>query len=518
MATNQPNFPSITINESLAPLAGNPGVPGVAVAAFAANYNTGPIVPTFIASWNDFLSTYGGFSSTKINYLPYAVYQYFNNGGTGCYVLSLPNTDATTSATTLVDINTPTPDNAVTVKAISPGVWGNTLYVAITSAGNTGRFNVQVYKGGTTTNNLVENFVDLSMNPADPRNVFTVVNSPVSGSGNITMTNLLSSYTAGVNDLALVTTPVQLSGGADGSTAPNLGTAIPTAFDQLQGVILNLNVPAVNNSTIINALIAWAAGRGDTMLVIDGPTPAPPETSAQVVNNYVNMITGGSPITASSYATLYAPWIQISDPASALPGSSIWVPPGGAVLGVWAATDAAKGPWQSPAGITYGKLNLQNIEAIFTPTDLANLNVNNINAIRFVPGYYPAIMGVRTLQQSYPTRYISVRRMLVQLEHDFETLLQFALFEPNNTNLWLQITNVLENYLTNLMQQGILGGTTPDQAFSVVCDSTNNSPASAGSGIVNVQVAVAVTSPAEFIIINISQFQNTGVTTISTQQ
>src|SRR5690242_2301457 len=117
MATNQPNHPGIIINETLAPLAGNPGVPGQAVAAFAANYNTGPSVPTFISSWNDFLQTYGPFSTSKITYLHYAVFQYFNNGGTGCYVLSVPNTDAVTATLTLQDIK---PENALTVSAISP--------------------------------------------------------------------------------------------------------------------------------------------------------------------------------------------------------------------------------------------------------------------------------------------------------------------------------------------------------------------------------------------------------------
>lgn len=518
MTTNQPNHPGIVINETLSPLAGNPGVPGVAVAAFAANYNTGPSVPTFVSTWNDFLNTYGPFSTSKITYLHYAVYQYFNNGGTGCYILAVPNTDAVIASLTLQDIKTPTPDNALTVSAISPGVWGNQIYVAVTSAGNTGRVNLQVYKGGTAATNLVENFIDVSMNPADPRNIVSIVNSPISGSNFITLTNLLSSYTAGTNDLALVTTPQPLTSGSDGTTAPNLGTAVPLGFDQLQGVILNVNIPALTNITTLNTLISWAAGRGDVMMVIDGPAPAPPETSAQVVNNYINMVSGGSPLSASSYATLYAPWIQIADPASSLPGSSIWVPPGGAVLGVWSRTDQNAGPWQTPAGISYGSLILQNIEAVFTPTDLDNLNINNINAIRFVPGFFPAIMGGRTLQQAYPSRYVSVRRMLIQLEHDFQTLLQFALFEPNNDNLWQQVTNVLDNYLTNLMQQGVLGGSTQDQSFSVICDGTNNSPASSGSGIVNVSVAVAITSPAEFIIINISQFQNTGVTTISTQQ
>lgn len=517
MATNQPNFPSITVNETLAPLAGNPGVPGNAVAAFAYNYNQGPLAPTFIQTWNDFLLTYGPFPSNTTSYLHLAVYQFFNNGGTGCYVLTLPNTDAVTASVNLVDIKGGTPDNAITVKAISPGLWGNSLFVAVTSAGNTGRVNLQVYKSGTASTNLVENFIDLSMNPSDPRNILSVVNSPVSGSNYITLTNNLTSYTAGTSDLALVTTPVALASGADGSTPANLATGIPLGFDQLQGVMLNVNVPSLTNASTLNALVTWAAGRGDTMIVIDGPVPVPPETSAQVVNNYVNMIQGGSPINPSSYAALYAPWLQIANPASALPGSSIWVPPGGAVLGVWSNTDAEVGPWQTPAGTGYGRINLQNLEAVFTPSDLATLNTNNINAIRFVPGFFPAIMGGRTLQQSYPSRYVSVRRMLIQLEHDFETLLQFALFQPNNSDLWAQITNNLTNYLTNLMQQNVLGGSTADQAFSIVCDNTNNTPASANAGIINVTVAVALVSPAEFIIINISQFQNTGVTTITTQ-
>jgi phage tail sheath protein FI len=66
------------------------------------------------------------------------------------------------------------------------------------------------------------------------------------------------------------------------------------------------------------------------------------------------------------------------------------------------------------------------------------------------------------------------------------------------------------------MQQGSLGGTTPDTTFQIVCDGSNNTPSTTAAGIVNVSVAVALTSPAEFIMINISQYQNTGVTTVST--
>lgn len=514
--TATPQSPGVYITEILEPL-GNNNIPGEAVGVFAANYNQGPNVPTLITSWNQYMKKYGTFQQAANNSsLHYAVYQFFNNGGSQCYIVAIPNTDATIGTLTLQDVNTP-PDNVITISAISAGAWSNNVYVAITSAGNTGRFNVVIYNGGTASNNIAEQFVDLSINPADPRNVATIINSPKYGSDFINMVVTLPSnqYVAGVNDPALIN-PTPLSGGSNGVTAPSLSTAIPAQLDKLEGTVLNLNIPGVNTPSVINALIAWAEGRGDVMLVIDGPVPAPPESSGQVVQNYLNLITGGTPITASTYATLYAPWIQIVNPASSIPGATVWVPPGGAVLGIWSRADNLVGPWQTPAGVSYGKINLINLEALFTASDLTTLNTNNINAIRFVPNYYPAIMGGRTLEQGYPSRYISVRRMLVKLEHDFTFLLQPALFEPNNAALWLQITSILTNYLTQLMQQGALGGTTPDTSFQVTCDSSNNTPATAAAGIVNANVAVALLSPAEFILINISQFQNTGTTTITT--
>lgn len=515
---SNPTSPGVYITEVLTPITNN-SAPGTANAVFAGAYNRGSGVPRLITSWNQFQLYYGTFSQAGgITGLHYATYQFFNNGGTQCYVLSVANTDAVIATHTFVDTATPTPNNIMTVKAKSPGLWGNQIYVALTTAGRSGRFNVQVYYGSNAATSLVETFIDLSVNPADTRNVSSIVNSPTYGSSFITTTVTLPGgvYTPGTNDPALVATGVALSTGADGTTAPTLSTAIPTALDTLQGQILNLNVPNVHDATTINALITWAIGRGDVMLVVDGPAPTPGQTSAQVVSNYTNLVTGGSPFTATGYATIYAPWIQILDPASSIPGATVFVPPGGAVLGVWSRTDTAVGPWQAPAGVAFGNVNLVNLEAIFNTTDLANLETNNINPIRFIPNYHPSIMGVRTLDQGFPDRYVSVRRMLMKLEHDFNYLLQPALFAPNNPALWQQVTQIITNYLTGLMQQGALGGTTQTETFQVTCDSTNNTPATAQAGFVNASVAVALNSPAEFIIITISQSQNTGTTTITT--
>lgn len=507
--------PGITITESLIPIVST-NTPGEATGVIAGNYNQGPNTPTLITSWNQYLNTYGNFTSASGNTsLHYAVYQFFSNGGSQLYVLAVPNTDAVAATLVCQDTNSP-PDSVMTVTALSPGVWGNSVYVALTSAGNSGRFNFQVFSGGSASSNLIESFVDLSINPSDPRNVASIVNSPTSGSNfvNVTVT-LPGAYESGINDPALINATV-LAGGSNGVTAPSMATAVPAALNALQGTVLNVNLPGVYSAVTINALIAWAESRGDVMLVIDGPAPSFPETSAQCAENYLNLVTGGSPFLQSTYATLYAPWIQISDPASSLPGAVQWAAPGGAVLGIWSRTDNAVGPWQSPAGVTFGNIAAVNLEAQFTSTDLDSLNTNNINAIRLVPNYSAAIMGSRTLEQGYPDRYISIRRMLIMLEHDFNFLLQPALFEPNNPTLWLQIENILTAYLTGLMQDGSLGGTTPDTTFSVICDSSNNTPATAQAGIVNVAVSVALNSPAEFIMITVSQDQNTGNTTITT--
>lgn len=514
---NNPVGPGIFSTEVLSPLTST-ATAGNATATFAAALNRGPGKPTLITSWTQYIAKFGTFAQVGTNNsLHYGVYQFFNNGGTQCYVLAVPNTDAVSATHVFVDTNSPT-DNVMTTTAISPGVWGNNIFIALTSAGRAGRFNLQVFYGGSTISSLVENFIDLSINPVDTRYVANIVNSPTSGSSYITVTVTLPSggYVSGTTDPALVTTPVALTTGSDGVTAPTLGTAVPASLDTLQGRVLNVNLPGVHDATTINALSTWAAGRGDVLIVMDGPPPSPPQTSAQVAANYTGLLTGGSPITASSYVCIYAPYIKIVDPASAVPGAAVFVPPGGAVLGVWSRTDSAVGEWQTPAGITYGQVSLVDVEARFTATDMGTLTNANINAIVLVPNYYPTIMGGRTLQQGYPNMYLSVRRMLMKLEHDFTYLLQPVLFEPNNSTLWLQVTQILTNYLNGLMQQGALGSTIETSTFQVTCDSSNNTPATSQAGIVNADVAVALSSPAEFIYINISQFQNTGTTTITT--
>jgi len=511
-----PARPGVFVTTTLTPLAtGNQGIPGEAIPCFALPYNRGPIGPVLVKSWQNFTRLYGNFNVANGSYLHYAVYQFFSNNGKACYVLRCPNTDAAYATASLDGVGSDVSTVIATVKAIAPGVWGNSVYVTVTSAGQTGRSTITVYSGGNAASNVVETWPDLSMNPADPRNVMAVINSPISGSAYITITESLGAggYVAGTTDLAVVSSPLALTTGADGTTAPTLGTYIPTQLDSLPNQIINLNIPGWTTTSDLNTIVAWAAGRGDVFVVIDGPAPNFPETSAQVATNYTNMVQVGQ-VNPSVYAAIYAPWLQISDPASAVPAAAKWVPPGGAVLGVWSNSDAQRGIQKTPAGIT-AKIGAINLEANFTATDLNNLQAGMINPIKWVPGVGPCIFGGLTLQPGYPDQFISVQRVLMMLVHDLMFLVQFAIFEPNTADLWAQITAVITNYLTQQMQQKVLAGNTPQTAFAVICDETNNTLNSAQTGVVNVQVAVALASPAEFIVINLSQFQGTTTATVT---
>jgi phage tail sheath protein FI len=53
--------------------------------------------------------------------------------------------------------------------------------------------------------------------------------------------------------------------------------------------------------------------------------------------------------------------------------------------------------------------------------------------------------------------------------------------------------------------QGAFQGSTPSQAFQVICDSTTTTQADIDNGIVNIIVAFAPLKPAEFVIVKIAQ-------------
>lgn len=79
-------------------------------------------------------------------------------------------------------------------------------------------------------------------------------------------------------------------------------------------------------------------------------------------------------------------------------------------------------------------------------------------------------------------------------------------FAPNDANTWVTITSMMNNFLTNLWSQGALAGATPEQAFNVqVGLGTTMTANDILDGYMVVSVRVALSHPAEFIVITFQQ-------------
>jgi phage tail sheath protein FI len=117
------------------------------------------------------------------------------------------------------------------------------------------------------------------------------------------------------------------------------------------------------------------------------------------------------------------------------------------------------------------------------------------------------IWGARTLSTASDAeyRYVPVRRLAMFLERSIYNGIQYAVFEPNDEDLWSSLRLNVGAFMMNMFRAGAFQGTTPSQAFFVKCDSETNPQSEIDAGVVNVLIGFAPVRPAEFVVLKISQ-------------
>jgi uncharacterized protein len=202
----------------------------------------------------------------------------------------------------------------------------------------------------------------------------------------------------------------------------------------------------------------------------------------------------------SQYAAMYAPWLEITDP---LTGATIPVPPSGHVVGAYAGTDNLRGVFKSPANVVIQGITGFTRDIPTGEQDL--LNPAGVNVLRNFPGLGNVIWGARTIAADPLWKYVSVRRLFIFIEQSLVQGTRYAVFEPNDTNLWARLRDSVANFLTTQWRAGALFGTTAQQAFFVRVDETTTTQDDRDNGIVNILVGIAPVKPAEFIVFQIGQ-------------
>lgn len=182
------------------------------------------------------------------------------------------------------------------------------------------------------------------------------------------------------------------------------------------------------------------------------------------------------------------------------------VPPSGAIAGVYAAVDNDRGVWKAPANVSLSSIN--DLTRHIDNKQQENLNINvtagkSINAIRPFLGKGVLVWGGRTLMgNDNEWRYISVRRFFNMVEESVKKSTYWAVFEPNDANLWVKVKGIIENYLMQKWKEGALTGAIPDQAFYVrVGLGQTMSAQDILEGRLIFDIGLAVVRPAEFIIL-----------------
>ncbi len=213
---------------------------------------------------------------------------------------------------------------------------------------------------------------------------------------------------------------------------------------------------------------------------------------------------------------------SVSDEEGVLKGTTVYqsvlqkinntpleMPPCGAVTGIYARVDNNRGVWKAPANVVVSSILGPSVKV--DDCDQESLNVDptsgkSVNAIRAFTGKGTLVWGARTLAgNDNEWRYVSVRRFFNMVEESIKKATGWAVFEPNDANLWVKLKAMIENYLTTLWRQGALAGSAPDQAFfvKVGLDETMTS-VDILEGRLNIEIGMAAVRPAEFIILKFS--------------
>lgn len=531
---------------------------GTSIAGFIGFAEKGQTVgaPVLVTSYRSFVKQFGGplseFGYGEYRYLAPSVEQFFANGGTRCYVSRVIPADAKAASAK---------KGFLSVEASNEGKWGNKVQITLNTVtkrkmqlvGANGEgyvaksvdgfregdlvvcgdeynriksifdnivifenaFNADVIDTAlipTTVVYLVEtdmsvrygeeaeNYAGLSTNVANPNFIgYRLANSElvkVTVVTDETLANPVAQILGDGNTSGMFT----LDGGSDGSmNKVTAGTFIGedggpgkrsglASFEE-NSIVSMMAIPGVTIPEVVVALVGHCENLKSRFAVIDMPKDM---TKTKDLLNYREMID-------STYAAMYHPWIQVFDRTS---NKADFIPPSGAVLGVYARTDISRGVHKAPANET---VFCTGLSVGYTKAEQDILNPAGVNLIRAIPGQGIRIWGARTASSNSSFKYVNVRRLFIYVEESIKANTNWVVFEPNDVALWQRVQMTIANFLDNMWRSGMLAGASASEAYFVEIGPSTMSRDDIMNGRLICNIGIAPSRPAEFVVFRVTQ-------------
>ena len=437
----------------------------------------GPGSPVLISSWQEYIDTFAlGMDSPFLSNssLALAVYGFFQNGGKQCYVQRAVGGAAVQSSAT-VSYTPRGSETAITLfklKAIERGAWGNKLSCVLSQIGGMGytHYILTIKYNGNTVETFEAPWANLASAIATSRFV------RLDGSIPEDAPSLLNSVHQD---------PSAFTGGAD-SYNPVID------LWRAGGMVERLNYITVLDGVVtmetIKTFFDVIAGRKETVFNTCADEVAEPE------------MVGSMPLER---VIAYYPFVNVPDPLNS--GALREFPPVGHVMGVLARIAQERGIWKAPAGT---ECTLKGVVSVAEPVDVGGLRARGVNAIIYKPNYGVVIWGAVTQALNNDMAYVTDVLLDCYIKDAIDTALQPAVFEPNNSALWVRVKADIESILDTLWRAGGLAGSEASQAYYVKCDEDLNPESVRDAGELRVEVGYARNRPAEFIIVRVAHSIN----------
>jgi phage tail sheath protein FI len=513
------------------------GVP-TSTAIFVGETERGPLTPTRIKGVADYERSFGGFlRSTSPGTVPvtmrYSVGGFFANGGTSAYVLrAMPSQGAVYARRTFSSV---TPSTTAAFVAADPGIWANghlSVLVIASSSGNPTEGRVLVFyrdlRRPTDRRMLVEDFDRLQ-----------VTSGGATAENDIAQVLQRSSYVRWEPGTA---PPATLGAIRDITTFPIRPTDITNA--QIDGGAFDGGLGGTFSaaSTEMQAILSRLDGIDDAALLVFAPDvwaqsqDADPATFGALhdeVRGYVQnrpkldlfyiadlpaqhaatSVTGAASATRTAaqgstttdFMGWYWPHLRVGDPIGHGLNPTRVIPPAGFVAGLCARTDRLRGVWKAPAGVETTVSSITGVQHELLDGHQDDLNPIGVNVIRPIPGAGVVVWGSRTTVPSGEWRYVPVRRTAMFLRKSIYNGIQWAVFEPNNTDLWRALRSTIGAFMETQFRNGAFAGATSKDAYFVKCDAETTPESAQLAGVVNIVVGFAPLRPAEFVVVTLTQ-------------